>query len=145
MAWLKRAIKVKLGGFTLVEMIVCLAIALSLVMLGTVEITSYREQLILNNTTKEVKSSIEQAARFSIIKHEAVTMMYEPQTKKIVFIGSGFSQQIQIAPTITVFGLHGRTVITANGTLAPQTITIDDGHHSQKIKIQMQWGRAIDE
>ncbi|MDF7672201.1 prepilin-type N-terminal cleavage/methylation domain-containing protein [Lactobacillus sp. ESL0701] len=145
MVWLKRAIKVKLGGFTLIEMVVCLAISLSLIMLGTVEIASYREQLILNNTAKEIKSSIEQAARFSTIKHETVTLIYQPQTKILVFVGDGFSQQMQIASTITVYGLHGRTVISAKGMLAPLTITIEDGHHSQKIKLQMQWGRAIDE
>ncbi|MDF7683462.1 prepilin-type N-terminal cleavage/methylation domain-containing protein [Lactobacillus sp. ESL0679] len=145
MVWLKKAIKVKFSGFTLVEMVVCLVIALSLVMLGTVEISAYRQQIVLNNTTKEVKSSIEQAARYSTIKHESVTIVYQPDTKILTFKGDNFSQNIQIASTITIYGFKKTTLITNNGILAPKTITIDDGRHSQKIKLQMLWGRAIEE
>ncbi|WP_143451899.1 pilus assembly FimT family protein [Lactobacillus apis] len=46
-------------GFTVIEMVITLAISIGVIMLGTVCLDGYNEKMMLNNTTKEVKSTIE--------------------------------------------------------------------------------------
>lgn len=143
MVWLKIISKIKLTGFSLVEMMVTLVISISLIMLGVVQLGTYQDQLILNNTTKEVKSSIEQAARVCTIRHQAIMINYYPVSKRIALIGKNYSRQIKLDSQIEVYNLTSLK-ISAKGSISPQTITISNHKSSQKIKLQMMWGRVID-
>ncbi|HCX40004.1 MAG TPA: Prepilin-type cleavage/methylation protein, partial [Lactobacillus acetotolerans] len=53
----------------MVETMITLIISVALVMVSNVQLQNYQQQLVLNNTTRQVKTSIEQAARVSAIRH----------------------------------------------------------------------------
>lgn len=138
----KVLIKVKKAGFTIVEMVITLAISIGLIMLEAVQLKKYDEKLILDNTTREVKSSIEQAARISTIQHKPTWITYYPESKYLSINRSQDRQIIKIASHIDIYNLSSFK-ISAKGSMPPHTIVITDHHHTRKIKLQMMWGRAI--
>ncbi|BDR60315.1 Prepilin-type cleavage/methylation protein [Lactobacillus xylocopicola] len=105
--------------------------------------TTYNEKLVLNNTTRQLKSSLEQAARISTIRHKAAVIRYYPDSKKITIIGNGYSRVIKINQKIEIHNLSSLR-ISASGSMPPHTIVITNQRYRQKVKLQMTWGRAID-
>ena len=136
--------KFKLQGFTLVEMVVTLTITLGLVGLGALKINEYREKLILENTVKEIKSSIEHAARRSAIQNRTSIVRYYPSLKEIIITGGKKPQIIKIEPQISISNLS-LLKISISGSLPPHTITVSNHQDTRRVKLQMTWGRAIDD
>lgn len=136
--------KFKLQGFTLVEMVVTLTITLGLAGLGALKINEYREKLILENTVKEIKSSIEHAARRSAIQNRTSIVRYYPSLKEIIIIGGKKPQIIKIEPQISISNLS-LLKISISGSLPPHTITVSNHQDTRRVKLQMTWGRAIDD
>ncbi|WEV71457.1 Prepilin-type cleavage/methylation protein [Lactobacillus sp. ESL0785] len=130
-------------GFTVIEMIITLIISISLVLLGTIEIKEYREQLILDNTVREVKSSIEQAARICTIRHTAIKINWRPGTNELNFRGPEYARLVHLDSRIKISSMKVLQ-IKNDGSLSPQTITINNAKHSRKLRLQMLWGRAIE-
>ena len=136
--------KFKLQGFTLVEMVVTLTITLGLAGLGAIKINEYREKLILENTVKEIKSSIEHAARRSAIQNRTSIVRYYPSLKEIIITGGKRPQIIKIEPQISISNLS-LLKISISGSLPPHTITVSNHQDTRRVKLQMTWGRAIDD
>lgn len=136
--------KSKLQGFTLVEMVVTLTITLGLAGLGALKINEYREKLILENTVKEIKSSIEHAARRSAIQNRTSIVRYYPSLKEIIITGGKKPQIIKIEPQISISNLS-LLKISISGSLPPHTITVSNHQDTRRVKLQMTWGRAIDD
>ena len=136
--------KFKLQGFTLVEMVVTLTITLGLAGLGALKINEYREKLILENTVKEIKSSIEHAARRSAIQNRTSIVRYYPSLKEIIITGGKKPQIIKIEPQISISKLS-LLKISISGSLPPHTITVSNHQDTRRVKLQMTWGRAIDD
>ena len=136
--------KFKLQGFTLVEMVVTLTITLGLASLGALKINEYREKLILENTVKEIKSSIEHAARRSAIQNRTSIVRYYPSLKEIIITGGKKPQIIKIEPQISISNLS-LLKISISGSLPPHTITVSNHQDTRRVKLQMTWGRAIDD
>ena len=136
--------KFKLQGFTLVEMVVTLTITLGLAGLGALKINEYREKLILENTVKEIKSSIEHAARRSAIQNRTSIVRYYPPSKKLIIIGGKKPQIIKMKPQISISNLS-LLKISISGSLPPHTITVCNHQYTRRLKLQMTWGRAIDD
>lgn len=136
--------KFKLQGFTLVEMVVTLTITLGLAGLGALKINEYREKLILENTIKEIKSSIEHAARRSAIQNRTSIVRYYPSLKEIIITGGKKPQIIKIEPQISISNLS-LLKISISGSLPPHTITVSNHQDTRRVKLQMTWGRAIDD
>ena len=136
--------KSKLQGFTLVEMVVTLTITLGLAGLGALKINEYREKLILENTVKEIKSSIEHAARRSAIQNRTSIVRYYPSLKEIIITGGKRPQIIKIEPQISISNLS-LLKISISGSLPPHTITVSNHQDTRRVKLQMTWGRAIDD
>ena len=136
--------KFKLQGFTLVEMVVTLTITLGLAGLGAIKINEYREKLILENTVKEIKSSIEHAARRSAIQNRTSIVRYYPSLKEIIITGGKKPQIIKIEPQISISNLS-LLKISISGSLPPHTITVSNHQDTRRVKLQMTWGRAIDD
>lgn len=134
--------KLKKSGFTLIEMMITLTISISLVMLGTVNLKKYDEKLILDNTTREVKSSIEQAARISTIEHEPTLISFYPESKYLTIKRNHDYQNIKINSQIEIYNLSNFK-ISAKGSMAPHTVVITNHHETRRIRLQMMWGRAI--
>lgn len=143
MVWLKKINK-KLAGFTLVEAMVTLIIAISLVLLGTIQLATYNEKLLLDNTTREVKSSIEQAARISTIRHQPAVIRYYASINKLTIWGNGYSRTLNIDKHIKIYNLSTIN-LSANGSMPAHTVKITDQKNTKIIKLQMTWGRAIDD
>ncbi|BAQ57484.1 conserved hypothetical protein [Lactobacillus acetotolerans] len=141
---LKRISRHKIRAFTLVETMITLIISVALVMVSNVQLQNYQQQLVLNNTTRQVKTSIEQAARVSAIRHEAMTINYFVNSSLITFRGRHYSRDLYLDKNIEIYGLKDLTA-SQKGFIAPRTIKISDHKNSQKIKLQMMWGRAIDD
>ncbi|RMC46233.1 hypothetical protein [Lactobacillus sp. ESL0230] len=145
MVWLKRIrIRNSLPAFTIVEIIITLTITLTLTLLGVVQLKTYNQRLILDNTTKEVKSSIEQAARISAIRHQAIIIRYYPVSKSLILIGKKYYRELKVANDIEIYNLP-LLQISPNGSLPAHTITITNHKNIRKIKLQMTWGRPIDD
>ena len=136
--------KFKLQGFTLVEMVVTLTMTLGLAGLGALKINEYREKLILENTVKEIKSSIEHAARRSAIQNRTSIVRYYPSLKEIIITGGKKPQIIKIEPQISISNLS-LLKISISGSLPPHTITVSNHQDTRRVKLQMTWGRAIDD
>ena len=136
--------KFKLQGFTLVEMVVTLTITLGLASLGAIKINEYREKLILENTVEEIKSSIEHAARRSAIQNRTSIVRYYPSLKEIIITGGKKPQIIKIEPQISISNLS-LLKISISGSLPPHTITVSNHQDTRRVKLQMTWGRAIDD
>ena len=136
--------KFKLQGFTLVEMVVTLTITLGLAGLGALKINEYREKLILENTVKEIKSSVEHAARRSAIQNRTSIVRYYPSLKEIIITGGKKPQIIKIEPQISISNLS-LLKISISGSLPPHTITVSNHQDTRRVKLQMTWGRAIDD
>ena len=136
--------KFKLQGFTLVEMVVTLTITLGLAGLGALKINEYREKLILENTVKEIKSSIEHAARRSAIQNRTSIVRYYHSLKEIIITGVKNPQIIKIEPQISISNLS-LLKISISGSLPPHTITVSNHQDTRRVKLQMTWGRAIDD
>lgn len=134
--------KAKKSGFTLIEMMITLTISISLVMLGTVNLKKYDEKLILDNTTREVKSSIEQAARISTIEHEPTLISFYPESKYLTIKRNHDYQNIKINSQIEIYNLSNFK-ISAKGSMVPHTVVITNHHETRRIRLQMMWGRAI--
>ena len=134
----------KLQGFTLIEMVVTLTITLGLASLGAIKINEYREKLILENTVEEIKSSIEHAARRSAIQNRTSIVRYYPSLKEIIITGGKKPQIIKIEPQISISNLS-LLKISISGSLPPHTITVSNHQDTRRVKLQMTWGRAIDD
>ena len=145
MVSLKRMLnKVNLKGFTLVEMVVTLTIAIIITGIGAIELNAYKEKLILENTVGEIRSAVEQAARVSATSKQTCVIRYFPNTKKIEFVGENYFKSLKISQSIHVYNLSILRISTT-GSMAPHTITISDDKNTRKIKLQMTWGRAIND
>lgn len=144
MAWLKRIqSKAELTGFTVIEIVITLAISITLVLLGTIQLETYEDKLILDSTAKEIKSSIEQAARIASLREEATIIRYFPNTKKISINGLSYSRDIEIDSHIDIYNLSYLR-ISDTGSMPPHMISITNHKNKKKVKLQMTWGRAID-
>ena len=136
--------KVNLKGFTLVEMVVTLAIAIIITGIGAIELNAYKEKLILENTVGEIRSGVEQAARVSATSKQACVVRYFPDLKEIEFVGDNYFKSLKISQSIHVYNLSNLQISTT-GSMAPHTITISNDKNTRKIKLQMTWGRAIND
>ncbi|MBA1395111.1 Prepilin-type cleavage/methylation protein [Lactobacillus sp. XV13L] len=112
-------------------------------LLGSVQLGTYKEKLILNNTTQQIKSSLEQAARISTIRHRAALVRYYPVSKRITIIGNGYSRTLKIDSGLEIYNLENLK-ISASGSMPPHTIVITNHKNTKRVKLQMTWGRAID-
>lgn len=140
----REANKLKQSGFTLLEMVITLAISIGLLTFGSLYLDGYKKELILENTVKEVKGELEQAARISTIKHQSSYISYFPSAKVLMISRAGEKKELKIDPSIKIYNL-GNFKISANGSIKPQTITIGNNQHERKIRVQMTWGRMIND
>lgn len=135
--------KGKQSGFTVIEMVITLTISISLVLVGTIQLETYKEKLILDNTANEIKSSIEKAARVATLRNEPTVIKYFPYSKKISIVGQTYSRKFKIDSHIDIYNLS-RLKISKNGSIPPHTIRITNHKNTKEVKLQMTWGRAID-
>lgn len=133
---------IKVKAFSLLEMIITLGISCGLLLIGSLELKSYQEDLIFNNTIKQTLLALDQASRISTLKRTDVSVSYLPHSQKIVILGKNFTRQLDIDPSVRIKNLNDFS-ISKNGIISPRTITFMSKRRIKQVKIQMAWGRVV--
>lgn len=134
----------KLKAFTVLETMITLAVSCMLILIGSLKMSSYENQLLLLNTERQVKTAIEQAARVSTINHEKISVIYFDKDSYIQFRGQSYTRKLNVNEKIKMSGLSNFN-ISSSGSMNPRTITFSNGNNVKVLKLQMMWGRAVDE
>lgn len=134
----------KCKGFSVLETVITLAISCMLIMIGSLKMSSYENHLVLVNTERQVKTMIEQAARISTIKHERISVIYFAKQSVIQFKGNSYTRKLNLDKRVRLSGANN-FYISSNGSMKPRTITFSNNKNSRTLKLQMMWGRAIDD
>ena len=66
----------KLRGFTLIETVVTLAIVCLLVLMPTLYVKNIKEQVVLDNSTRQVKSTIDKYLHLATVKKKSYFLSY---------------------------------------------------------------------
>ncbi len=124
------------------EVIISLFIFCSVLLVGSLQIKDFKQQLVLESTVQEVAGAIEQAGHVNAINGQEINVSYFPKSHKLIFYGKGYAKRLNLDEHISVSDLTDFSV-AKNGTIAPKTVTFTDGQHQKKLKIQMNWGKLI--
>lgn len=130
-------------AFTLVESVVVLAIAVMLVTWPAVALSDYHDRLAFNQTIANVTSEIEYAKRYAILKKQTVKVSNLPADHCLLlsYPGYGF-YQLKLDPSVKVqLGQNNTFLIRSGGTMAPRTISFQQGERSKRITMQLEWGK----
>lgn len=134
--------KLKNSGFTVIEVLITLFVTAGLILIGSLCLKGYEDELILNNTVKETITALEQASRVSTIRRERVDVEYLPESSQIAIVGIHFRRTIFVNKKVKIQNLENLR-ISSKGILSPRTITFLSNKSRKKIKLQMTWGRII--
>ena len=137
---LKRRIK----GFTLIESSIVLIIFCLIFTIPTLRFNSFKEELELKNTSRIVKSVIETTTRKALLNHQTYSISYFKNSNQIYIRDGNNSQSIKINPKIKIEKLN-KVDISDNGVIAPRTIMVKGKNKQETVKVQMTWGRMINE
>ena len=122
----------RIKAFTLVETIVTLAIVCLLVLMPTLYVKNIKEQIILDSTTRQIRSTINKYLHRSTVEKKSYFLSYFDNNSSI---------QIMEPHQVSKVYLN----LSNRGTISPRTITVKSGSKEKKIKIQMTWGRMVEE
>ncbi|QNQ82516.1 type II secretion system protein [Lactobacillus sp. PV037] len=143
----------KSKGFTLIEAIVITAVVTLLSLVGTVYLKGYQENLELVGARRQVRMVINEACHEAVIKKSMRRINFSTETHQLS-VGRSFSntspmdtfenKKISFGKNIMIYNLDGM-LISSNGTINPRTIVIKNKNKKLKVKVQMMWGKMIDE
>lgn len=131
-------------AFSVIETVIVLAITCAMVSLGSLNLREYQRQLIFENTVREIRAAFEQATRVSILTKRATDITYFAESSTITFTGNKYRRRLTIDSEIKVSGLDNFS-ISGEGTVNPRTLTFSDGKRKERLKVQMTWGRSVNE
>lgn len=137
-------LRIKSSGFSILETVITLTVSCMLIMVGSLKMEGYENHLVLVNTERQVKTAIEQAARISTIKHEKINVVYLSKQSYIQFKGSSYTRRLDIDGRVKISGAN-HFYISSSGSLSPRTLTFSNSKDTKTLKLQMMWGRAIDD
>lgn len=131
-------------AFTVIEAIITLTIVTILMLIGTIRVEKYRTSLLFNNAVNKLNTSIQQACRVATIKHEGIEIYYFNQSHYLELRGKSYYRKIIFPDNFVVNDLDGYR-ISANGMIKPKKIGLTDGYYHRFLKIQMAWGKILNE
>lgn len=131
----------RLAAFSLLEMIITLFIATTLLLIGTLQTRSFEEQLLFTATVRQVTSALEQAGRTSITRKTEINASHFSSGTLSIY-GEHYRKDYHLDPRVKVYNLQGFH-ISQNGISAPRTLIFSDQRRKKVIKLQMAWGRMI--
>ncbi|WP_250697994.1 type II secretion system protein [Lactobacillus johnsonii] len=103
-----------------------------------------REQVVLDNSTRQVKSTINKYLHLATVKKKPYFLSYFDNNSSIQIKEPHKVSQVYLDKHIRVYNFDN-LYISNRGTISPRTITIKNGNKEKKIKIQMTWGRMVEE
>lgn len=134
----------KTRGFTLIETVVTLAVVCLLVLMPTLYVKNIKEQVVLDNSTRQVKTTINKYLHLATVKKKSYFLSYFDNNSSIQIKEPHKVSQVYLDKHIKVYNFDN-LYISNRGTISPRTITIKNGKKEKKIKIQMTWGRMVEE
>lgn len=137
-------LKIRIKGFTLIESSIVLIIFCLIFTIPTLRFNSFKEELELKNTSRIVKSVIETTTRKALLNHQTYSISYFKNSNQIYIRDGNNSQSIKINPKIKIEKLN-KVDISDNGVIAPRTIMVKGKNKQEAVKVQMTWGRMINE
>lgn len=132
----------KIKGFTLIESMITLFIFCLIFLIPSFKLDNMQSELELNNTRRQVQVLIDKYARRSIIEDKNYLISHYSENNQITV--NGKKQDLKINPDIKITNLN-RLWISEKESIAPRTIKISNNRGSKKIKVQMKWGRMIND
>ena len=133
----------KIKAFTLIETIVTLSVVCLLVLMPTLYVKNIKEQIVLDSTTNQIKSTINKYLHLSVVERKPYFLSYFDNNSSIQIMEPHKVSKIYLDKHIKVYNLDN-FYISNKGTISPRTITVKNGDKEKKIKIQMTWGRMIE-
>lgn len=134
----------KCHGFTIIETVITLSVICFLTLLGTLYLSDFRSKIIFTNSVQQFKTSLDQACRQAAIRKENILIDYYPNSHLLEMKGNNYYRKISFATNLKIDQISNFR-IADSGSISPRTIKFSDGKNKAKIKIQMTWGRMINE
>lgn len=134
----------RIKGFTLIETIITLTVTCLLVLMPTLYVKNIKEQMILDNSTRQIKSTINKYMHLATVEKKNYIFLYFDNNSSIEIKGSDRTSKIYLDRHVKVYNLDN-LYINNHGRVSPRTITVRNGNKEKKIKLQMAWGRMIEE
>lgn len=141
MVWLKKR---KIKAFTLAETVVVTFIVAFLALVPPLYLKGYQESVDLLNAKRIFRTAVNSTARQAAITHSVRRINYSPSTHQIyVSSGSEKTKRYKLSESIDISGfpIH----VSRDGNISPKTITISNDRDKTNIRIQMMWGKMIDD
>lgn len=134
----------KLRGFTLIETVITLTIVCLLVSMPTLYVKNIKEQVVLDNNTRQVKSTLNKYLHLATVKKKSYFLSYFDNNSSIQIKEPDKVSKVYLDKHIRVYNFDN-LYISNRGTISPRTITVKNGKKENKIKIQMTWGKMVEE
>ena len=106
----------------------------------TLYVKNIKEQVVLDNSTRQVKSTINKYLHLATVKKKSYFLSYFDNNSSIQIKEPHKVSQVYLDKHIRVYNFDN-LYISNHGTISPRTITIKNGKKEKKIKIQMTWGK----
>ncbi|MDE7049300.1 MAG: type II secretion system GspH family protein [Lactobacillus sp.] len=134
----------KIKAFTLIETIVTLAVVCLLVLMPTLYVKNIKEQIVLDSSTRQIKSTINKYLHRSTVERKSYFLSYFDNNSSIQVMEPDKVTKVYLDRHVRVYNFDN-FYISNRGTISPRTITVKNGNKEKKIKIQMTWGRMVEE
>ena len=134
----------RIKAFTLIETIVTLTIICLLVLMPTLYVKNIKEQIILDSTTRQIRSTINKYLHRSTVEKKSYFLSYFDNNSSIQIMEPHQVSKVYLNRHVRVYNFNN-LYISNRGTISPRTITVKSGSKEKKIKIQMTWGRMVEE
>lgn len=141
MALLKKR---KTKAFTLAETVVVTCIVAFFAIIPPLYLKGYQESVDLLNAKRMFCTAVNAAARQATLTNRIKKINYSSSQNQIVVSDDNYgSKKYQISKNITISGFPIN--ISREGNISPKTITISNSRAKTSIRIQMMWGKMIDD
>lgn len=134
----------KSAAFTIWEAVITLVIVCSLAILGSVYLHELRSRIVFEQSVAIFKKNLEQAGKYAVINRADLRLDYYPEDHELTIMGEDYYRKVKFDDQLKISALT-KYHISDNGMFTPKTIAFSDGKHTKKIRIQMAWGKVIDE
>lgn len=141
MVWLKKR---KIKAFTLAETVVVTFIVAFLALVPPLYLKGYQKSVDLLNAKRIFRTAVNTTARQAAITHRVKAMSYSSSQHQIIVSDGNYgAKKYKLSDNIDISGfpIH----VSQDGNISPKTITISNGRDKTNIRIQMMWGKMIDD
>lgn len=134
----------KTKAFTLAETVVVTFIVAFLALIPPLYLKGYQESIDLLNAKRIFRTVVNSAARQAAMTNRVKIINYNSsQNQIIVRDGNYGSKKYKLSKNIDISGFP--ISVSRDGNISPKTITVSNGRDKASVRIQMMWGKMIDD